>query len=694
MDSSCPVGVPQPGDQPHGKPHDKHGRLKRLLRHVPALLGVLLLLGAIFVVQHEFRHLKFADISRSLHAIPARALVISLVWTVLAYGVLTFYDRLATIYANNPVSYARVAFASFCAYTLSHNLGMPAVSGAAVRYRLYANWGLQPLQIAKVVAFCSLTFGLGGMTLGGTILFFEPGAVPFFGERLPHWAMYLVGSGLLALAASYVVLASLYPRARLFGHEIELPGWRMAVLQVGLASLDVAVTAAIFYALLPNAPGLTYPRFLAIYLASYTAGLATNIPGGIGVFDSAMLLGLAPFVSAPEVVGAIVVFRLYYYIIPLFLAGGLFTGNELLLRGGTLFRRGKPARVSQTLRRYSEPDFAIGAATGVVALCGALLLTVAVLVPQPDFSWIDPDFGEMARSAGQFVPSLIGAGLLVLSIGLSQRVTLAWGSTLVLLLAAATFTAAQGELLWLPAILVIAALLIAPFRSAFYRHAWVMRGPLQASNLVPLAALLVCILALGLFDRHVRHMTENSWWELVLSRDLPNSLRVTMGLTVAVALFAIWRLIRPSHVSYLPWNTETRLRYARLGRIPPVRADGLVMGEAERAALPFRRLDGVLLGLGDPVGAESDCASAIWRLRDLATQEGLDAAVWNAGPYLLKIYIDLGLTVLPLDRDGMPTANVPGEVPRGYLCCVAERDLHRLLPILPELAGRHVEAAE
>ena len=104
-------------------------------------------------------------------AIPRTALVISFAWTVLSYGVLTFYDRLGTIYAGHKVRYRRVAFASFCAYALSHNLGFAAVSGAAVRYRLYSHWGLTPVQIAKVVGFCSLTFGLGGLVLGGCILF-------------------------------------------------------------------------------------------------------------------------------------------------------------------------------------------------------------------------------------------------------------------------------------------------------------------------------------------------------------------------------------------------------------------------------------------------------------------------------------------------------------------------------------------
>ena len=294
----------------------------------------------------------------------------------------------------------------------------------------------------------------------------------------------------------YVTLSRVFGRVRLFGHEFDLPGWRMAILQVLLATVDVAITASIFYALLPAAPNLTWPIFLGVYVASYTAGLAANLPGGIGVFDTAILLGLAPYMSAPHIVGAIVVFRLYYYVIPLFLAGTLFTGNEILLRGGVLLRRADDS-ARAALARWSEPDFAVASATGLVALCGMMLLCVGILAPQPDFSWIDPDFAEMANQAGQFIPSLIGAGLIVLAIGLSQRVNLAWGATIFLLVAGAAFTATQGERLWIAGVLVAVTMLVAPLRRSFYRHASLLSGPLDAASALSLFALVICLLALA-----------------------------------------------------------------------------------------------------------------------------------------------------------------------------------------------------
>jgi uncharacterized membrane protein YbhN (UPF0104 family) len=670
----------------------KTGWLKGALRHLPALLGLALLIGAIYVVQREFRHLKMKDIGAALDAIPRAALVFSFIWTILSYFILTFYDRLGTIYAGHKVSYGRVAFASFCAYSLSHNLGFAAVSGAAVRYRLYAHWGLTPLQIGKTVAFCSLTFALGGMVLGGAILFLEPTAIPFFGDRLPRIALYGVGAVLWAIVLAYVTLSRVFGSIRVMGNDIELPGWRMALVQVTLATVDVAVTATIFYALLPDAPGLTWLIFLGVYVASYTAGLAANLPGGIGVFDTAMLFGLERFVPAPDIVGAIVVFRLYYYIIPLFLAGGLFAGNEILLRGGGLLRGVSKLSAVQAIGRWSEPDFAVTAATGAVGLCGVLLLGLGVLAPQTDFNWMDGEYGAFASQAGQFVPSLIGAGLVLMAIGLSHRVNLAWGLTILLLVSGAAFAATQDNRLWVVGILALTVLLLAPFRACFYRDARVFSGPLDPTSALSVIVLVVSVVALAMTRPLTNGLANNAFWAVVISPEVTNGTRLAVALAVLVGLLAMWLLLRPGRVRSLAWDTEGRATLLGLGAPPATvaaKADGLVMGEAERAGVAFRRCGGVLLALGDPVGEASDRVSAIWRLRDLARQEGTEAAVWRAGPELLQVYGDLGLTALPLGADGLPLPESDGDRPlsQAFLVCRAERDLRGLLPLLPGLAA-------
>ncbi|HUA78137.1 MAG TPA: lysylphosphatidylglycerol synthetase family protein, partial [Acetobacteraceae bacterium] len=347
------------------------GKLARLARHLPAALGLGLLIAAAFTLKSAFAGLTLVDVTAAIDAIPGRAVWLAVGATILSYGLLTLYDWLGTRYAGHPVAYHRVCFGSFCAYALAHSLGLPVVSGAAVRYRLYAHWGLTPVEIARLIAFCSLTFGFGGLTLGGAIFLFAPHWVPLLGHNIPEPLLKAVGAALWAAAAGYVTLARFVPRVVLFGREINLPGIRMALAQVALATVDLALTAAIFHVLIAQASGLSFGHFLAIYLAAYAVGLATNLPGGIGVFDSGMVLGLSPFLPTPRILGALAVFRLCYYVVPLFLAGLAFAGHELIL-----YRR----RATGPL---GEAALAVAAGGGAVALSGVLLLSLGMFEPRP-----------------------------------------------------------------------------------------------------------------------------------------------------------------------------------------------------------------------------------------------------------------------------------------------------------------------
>ena len=230
-------------------------------------------------------------------------------------------------------------------------------------------------------------------------------------------------------------------------------------------------------------------------------------------------------------------------------------------------------------------------------------------------------------------------------------------------------------------------MLIAPFREAYYRHARLIARPLQASTLVPLLVLAGSALTLGLLEPKVRELEANNLIELVFSPEVSNGWRVTLALVVVLGLYALWKLIHPARVGWVAWQGEGRLRYAALGMDPPAMADGVVFGENQRAAVPFRRVGRVLLGLGDPAGAESDRVSAIWNLRDLALQERRDPAVYQGGAVFGKVYEDLGLTPVPLGKDGL-LSDTAGSNSTAFLYCRAERDLGLLTPLLPVINGR------
>lgn len=641
------------------------GGWKKWLKHLPHILGLLLMVAAIVVVQHELRHLRISDIRHAMEAIPARQMWMAVGCTLLSYFILSFYDRLAVIQVGySKLPFRRAAFAAFCSYVLSHNLGFSAVSGAAVRYRLYRNWGVNSFAIAQIIAFCSATYLLGAAELIGAVLIWEPTVLPGIGHRVPASVLAVIGALMWCGVAAYIGLAFKVREFRFRKWVVELPSPRMAIMQTLVATAEVAATASIAFVLLPPSAGVDFGSFLAIYIASYTAGLVASVPGGLGVFDGAMLLALGPYMPAPQILGMVLIFRLFYYIIPLFLAGIMFAGHELFLRGDTALAEKKnrkiqnnpdaaaapaPAqrRPSQVVRE-SEAAFSVAVATGTVSLCGVMLICLVMLDPVPKFAMVPESLLTMARVGGNYVLSLMGVVLISLAIGLSQRVTLAWRGALYLLLTATVLTFLRGNTFFVPVMLGLSALFIAPFRSCYYRHARLLSEPLSTGTLLSLLLLFGCVIALA-----TRHDTSGSWWQMMLATHARGSVRWTIALSVGLALFVVARLMWPGRIAVREWDEDAYTHYKNLDHaLPDIQAfqpQGYVTGEAGEAILPLYRRDAYLVALGDPAGEETDSISAIWKFRDLALQERLKPVFWQVGNDFLRIYDDIGLSVWALN---------------------------------------------
>ncbi len=633
-------------------------------RHVATAFGVLLLIGALYVVQREFRNLAWRDIRDALHATPYLTLLFAAGWTVATYAALSAYDRLGSIYAGHPVSWGRSAFASFCAYALANNLGFATVSGAAVRYRFYAAWGLPPLAIAKVVAFTSLTFGLGGFTLIGLVLVVEPDILGFLSGRTPLWLIQALGLLLWSVVGAYIVMSRFVPHFTLFGHRIDLPGLRMAVAQTALATADVAMTALIFFVLLPPTEGLTFLHFLGIYVLAFTAGMAANVPGGIGVFDGAMMLGLSAFLPTPQVVGALLLFRLYYYIVPLFVAGALFAAFEIGQRRHLIPAFEPEQRVAMT--------FEVPVLAGLTSLAAVTLIFIGALPPKADM--LEGVFDFLDEASSHFAASVVGSLLLAAAYGLVRRLSIAWWATLFLLLNGAFIAWVRGEGWVLTGAFLLVAILLSVSKRAFYRRARITAEPISAESIAALGAGAFCAITLATVAYRGR-VSDQSWWGVVLSADAPASLRFAVGAGGVLLLFAAFRLLRPARPMVMTWTPDLRTRLAAWGARAPAEADGAVLGAGGGAGVAFLRHQGIWLALGDPAGDAQDRISTIWRFRDACERAGVDPAFYGVGADLMRVYEDVGLTAFPL------TPNPAGE-PR-FLVCRAERDLQALLPLLP-----------
>jgi phosphatidylglycerol lysyltransferase len=256
-------------------------------------IAALAVFGAVaYVLHREIASLHIRDIFRELRSIPTIHIIAALLITALSYWVLSFYDLLGLRYLRKTLPYARMVFTSFIAYAFGHNLGLAAFTGAAIRMRLYASAGLTAIDVVTVQGFCSLTSAIGLATLGGLSLLLEPQQL-HDAVRLPLWWTRIVGTALLCLVVAYAV-CSIFVRKPLEvrGWQLRIPRPSISFPQIALGLLDLGIASTVLYVLLPESASINYLAFLGVYAAAVTAGIISHVPGGIGVFETVIILAI------------------------------------------------------------------------------------------------------------------------------------------------------------------------------------------------------------------------------------------------------------------------------------------------------------------------------------------------------------------------------------------------------------------
>ena len=302
-----------------------------LQRYAP-LLGFMLLLAAIWILYRQLQVYHLQDIIYQIKALPPSRLLLALLLTGLSYVTLSGYDALSLHYIRCPLTYEKMALAAFMSYAFGHNAGMVWLSSGSVRYRLYLSWGVSTLDTAKVVLVCNLTFWLGFCVLSGSVFIIEPLAIPA-ALHLPFTSTRPLGILFFAFIGTYLALISVYRTPlRIRTRQLTLPSPLFSLAQIGIAALDLALAGGVLYVLLPPAVGLSCINSLGIFLLAYIAGMISQVPGGLGVFETIVLMLLPATIPAPTALGALLAYRAIYYLLPLLFAALGFGLHEIWLR--------------------------------------------------------------------------------------------------------------------------------------------------------------------------------------------------------------------------------------------------------------------------------------------------------------------------------------------------------------------------
>jgi uncharacterized membrane protein YbhN (UPF0104 family) len=294
------------------------------------VISVAIIATAAVVLYRTLHDLNMSDLVRAFHDIKSRNILLAGLAVAAGYFTLTFYDLFAlrTI-GRKDVPYRIAALAGFTSYSVGHNVGASVFTGTAVRYRIYSASGLSAIEVAKISFIAGLTFWLGNITVLGSGFFYEPAAASAI-NQLPEWFNRALAT--LALLALIIYVGWVWSAPRVLGRndwKVTLPGGPLTLLQIVIGIIDLGFCALAMYMLLPQSPYIDFVALTVIFVTATLLGFASHSPGGLGVFDAAMLIALGQF-EKEELLAGLLLFRLLYYITPFALALLILGGREIV----------------------------------------------------------------------------------------------------------------------------------------------------------------------------------------------------------------------------------------------------------------------------------------------------------------------------------------------------------------------------
>lgn len=627
-------------------------RLSTYARRLSPLIGVILFAAAVWVLHDALRQFHYHHVLAWVQAMPTLAILSALGLTVLSYAVMTGYDRLGIAYIGHPLGTGRVSAASFISYAFSNTIGLSLLTSGSIRYRLYSAWGLSAEEVGRLVAFTTATFWLGIVTVAGIVFLAEPTALPPAGMTLLHSARP-VGLLFTALVLGYLLLVALRREPLRFRNwTIPLPSGRLTALQLLTGSLDWLLAGAVLFVLMPEQAQFTFFQFLGIYLLAQMVALVSHVPGGLGVFESMILLS-TPQVPADALIGTMLIYRGIYYLLPLTVAALLLGIHEL-----TDGRRRFGKAVRQIDHWWGAVIPHLLAATTL--LSGAVLLfSGATPAVSARLQWLDRILPLPVIELSHFLGSLAGVCLLVLARALQRRIDLAYLLTAVLLAGGSILSLLKGqdyeEALLLT--LILAALL--PCRKQFYRRAPLFKEPWNTGWILTIVAVLAASLWLGFFSyKHVSFSSE-LWWQFTLEGNAPRSLRAAVGSTVLLLAFALARLLRPvPPTPLLPSREDLESARQIISRTPQTLPQLALLGDKtlffdeERRGFVMYGIEGQSwVSLGNPVGPPENARELAWRYRELVELHGGQTVFYEVDTTMLNVYLDMGLTLFKIGEN-------------------------------------------
>ncbi|HTL47051.1 MAG TPA: bifunctional lysylphosphatidylglycerol flippase/synthetase MprF [Verrucomicrobiae bacterium] len=628
--------------------------MKKFLLRVFHSLGFVFFIGGLWVLYRELGGHHFNDVTHNFADFPKRPLLAAALFTAFNYAALTSYEWLGLRYIRKPMKYAKIFPASFIASALGNNFGAVALSGAAVRYRMYSTWGLSALETAQVILFYSVSFFLGLIALLGFSFVTAPGRLLPGLQFLSPEMVRMLGIAFLAAVLSYLLACGFVRRSfKIKDWELRLPEGRLALGQAFFSLADWLLAAAVLYVLLPQGHGLSYLFFVGLFITGHLLGMVSQVPGGLGVFEATLLAALSDRVPSDQLFVSLLYYRLIYYLLPLFvsllfLAVLEFKNLRKYAKAGAAFNQILTPFVPPLL---SVTTFIAGTVlllSGSTPAVGSRLAMLERFLPLP------------AIELSHFLGSLAGVLLLFLARGIQRRLDAAYYFALILLGFGMVFSLMKGFDYEEAVILFAMFLLIVPSRPFFYRKASLFGEALSPAWLLSVLTVISVSVWLGLFAfKHVNY-SGDLWWHFSLRGDAARSMRAVVGVMAFAGILSAANLMRTTTIKVHPPSPEELsraldiiVRSSNTTSYLALSGDKNFLFSRDGLAFIMYGVQGKSwVSLGDPIGDSNAWLDLITSFRMLVDRHDGMPVFYEVNPQYLPLYLDAGFALIKMGEEG------------------------------------------
>lgn len=627
------------------------------LKKLTPLISLVLFGLAAYGVHHQIAHYGWSNLWADLLATPFQTLQTMFFMSVFGYFTLSLCEWIAIRYTTEKLNYGYILLGSFLSNAISHNVGASPITGGAIRYRFYSEWGLSNGAIAKITVFGTVSYFLSAFTLLIIAALIEYDSIPIESDlaRSTFTLLIVIGSVLIILWTAFSCFSK--KQFSIGSFSISPPRLSLALQQIAMGAIDLMIASIVLYIPLLNFSDISFSDFLIFYVVAQLFGLISQVPGGIGVFESSFMFLAGDQLPAAQLLSALIIYRIVYYILPLVFSGILIAGYET-----------KSHRFVYTLKLHYLFKLIYVAAPkifSVLLLIGGCILLASGATPgiQERLDWLQYFIPLPLIEFSHLVNSLVGLGMIFLSRAVSMKLDSAYYATIILLCVGIVASLAKGWDFEEASILGLMLIAFIPARKHFYRKSALMRLEIPVPQLLIGAGIIGISTWLGFFSYKDIAYSNDLWWQFSLDRtgDASRFLRSLFVISVVCGGVLTYRLLSKT-VTHLTLPTKEELDIATIIVHDSNTTDHhlvltgdkyILWSDTKKSFLMFGVTNKFWIAMGDPVGDPSEFEQLVWRFRESADKVAAQVAFYEIGIHNIPLYLDLGLSLIKLGQQAL-----------------------------------------